>query len=141
MRRAEPCAAGLVLIAGACGVLLLGGASWTNLSAAAASLAAIGFGLWRAGWIGSRHRIVRVHWLADGRWLLDDGRAKGFAGELAAGTRLARDALWLRWRTPNGRLRTLLLARGDLPETQRRALSVRLRIEALERVLPEAPRR
>jgi hypothetical protein len=38
-------------------------------------------------------------------------------------------------------LRTLLLARGDLPETKRRALSVRLRIEALERVLPEAPRR
>jgi hypothetical protein len=141
MRRTERCAAVLVLVAGVCGVLLLGVAPWTNLLAAASTGGAIAFGLWRAGWIGSRHRIVGLRWLADGRWLLADRCENAVPGELSAGTRIARNVLWLHWTTRGGRSRTMLLARGDLPESQRRALAVRLRIEALERVLPEARRR
>jgi hypothetical protein len=139
-RRAERHAASLALVAGACGVLLLD-VTWTNLLAGAGCLAAIGFGLWRAGWIGSRHRIVGLRWVADGRWLLTDSRENALAGELSAGTRLARNALWLRWTTPHGRQRSMLLAPGDLPPSQLRALRVRLRIEALERALPDVPRR
>ena len=76
MRRAETRAAGLVLGAGACAVLLLGPTSWTNALAGAGCLLALGFGLWRAGWIGSTHRIVRARWLADGRWQLSDTPAQ-----------------------------------------------------------------
>jgi hypothetical protein len=137
MRRAEPCAAWLVLVAGACGVLLLGAVSWTTQLAGAAGLAAIGVGLWRAGWIGSRHRIVGLRWLADGRWLLADSREVASPGVLSTGTRLARSALWLCWRTPRGRWRSMLLRPGDLPASDLRALVVRLRVEALERALPE----
>ena len=138
MRRAERCAGWLVLGVGACSVLLLGTQSGTHLLAGAACLAVIGFGLWRAGWIGSRHRIVALRWLADGRWLLAEGRQNTFHGELAGGTRLFANALWLQWKTPNRRFRSMLLAAGDLPASQLRALAVRLRFEALERALPAA---
>jgi hypothetical protein len=36
---------------------------------------------------------------------------------------------------------SLLLAPGDMPASQLRALQIRLRIEALERALPDARRR
>jgi hypothetical protein len=138
MRRAEPCAAWLVLVAGVCAVLLLGAASWSTQLAGAGCVAAVGFGLWRQGWIGSRHRIVGLRWLADGRWVLADSRESAFPGVLSAGTRLARNALWLCWTTSRGRRRSMLLATGDLPASELRSLAVRLRIEALERALPEA---
>jgi len=137
MRRAEKSAAWLVLVGGACGVLLLDPASATTTLATAACLGSIGYGLWRSGWIGSRHRIVGVRWLADGRWLLADGEHT-LEGELSAGSRLFGTAVWLRWKTPHGRRRCMLLTDGDLPPDQLRALVVRLRIEALERALPEA---
>jgi hypothetical protein len=137
MRRAEKSAAGLVLVGGACSVLMLAPVSHTTSLAAAACLAVVGYGLWRSGWIGSRHRIVRVRWLADGGWLLAD-REHTFPGKLAAGSRLFGTALWLRWKTPRRRWRSMLLSAGDLPPDQLRALAVRLRIEALERALPEA---
>jgi hypothetical protein len=138
MRRAEPRAAALVLVASACAVLLLGPASWVNAVASTGCLAAIAFGLWRAGWIGSRHRIVGLRWLADGSWLLADARETTVPAELSGGTRLGRNALWLQWMTASGRRRSMLVAPGDLPPSQLRALAVRLRIEALERALPEA---
>lgn len=141
MRRAEPRAAALVLVASACAVLLLGPASWMSGVASTGCLLAIGFGLWRAGWIGSRHRIVGLRWLADGSWLLADSRETTVPAELSAGTRLAPNALWLQWTTVRGRRRSMLLASGDLPPSQLRALAVRLRIEAVERALPEARRR
>lgn len=137
MRRAENSAAWLVLVGGACSVLMLDPASLTTTLAATACLAAIGYGLWRSGWIGSRHRIIAVRWLADGRWLLAE-REHTFPGELAAGSRLFGTAVWLRWETPRHRWRSMLLTDGDLPSDQLRALAVRLRIEALERALPEA---
>jgi hypothetical protein len=140
-RRAETCVAWLVLVGGACSVLLLDLASWTKLLAAAGALAAVGYGLWRAGWIGSSHRIVELRWLGDGSWRLADRYQNAFPGELSVDTCLARNVLWLRWRTLRGRQRTMLLAAGDLPASQLRALAVRLRIEGLERALPEAPRR
>jgi len=126
-----------VLIGGASGVLMLEPMSLSTSLAAAACVAAVGFGLWRAGWIGSRHRIIGVRWLADGRWLLAD-REHTFPGKLAAGSRLFGTGLWLRWQTPCRGSRSMLLTVGDLPPDQLRALAVRLRIEALERALPEA---
>jgi hypothetical protein len=137
LRRAETSAAWLVLVAGAYAVLLLDPTSCANVLAGAGCLVAIGFGLWRAGWIGSRHRIVRLQWLAAGGWLLADGRESTFSGRLSAGTRLARNALWLQWKTAGGRQRSMLLAPGDLPASQLRALAVRLRIDVLERALPD----
>lgn len=137
-RRAEPCAAGLVLVGVACAVPWLPDpTSWTTLLGGAACLAAMGFGLWRAGWIGSRHRITRLRWLADGRWVLADSRDQACHAELSTRTRLAGTTLWLCWRTSRG-LRSMLLAPGDLPVNELRALCVRLRVEALERALPEA---
>jgi hypothetical protein len=129
-----------VLGACACGVLLLGAESGVSLLAGAPCAMAIAFGLWRAGWIGSRHRIVGLDWRTDGRWLLADSRQHTFTAELAGGTRLFGNALWLQWRTPDRGLRSMLLVTGGLPESQLRTLAVRLRIEALERALPEAPR-
>ena len=137
-RRAERLVALLILASAGCAVVLLGAApSWTQWLAASA-VAAIAFGLWRVGWIGSRHRILRVTWLADGRWSLVDRRGAAIPAGLAAGTRLAGDAVWLRWNTTPGRRRSMLLVRGDMPTGQLRALRARLRIDALEQVLPGA---
>jgi hypothetical protein len=149
MRRAERRAAWLALVGAGCAVALLGLVPpWTQLLAAGglgaiavAGSGAITFGLWRAGWIGSRHRIVAVRWLADGRWLLAD-RDKTFPAALCADTRLFGQTVWLHWKTVAGRRRSMLLAAGDLPAGQLRTLGVRLRIEApievLKRALPEA---
>lgn len=141
MRRAERRAAWLALVGAGCAVALLGPVPpWAQLLAAG-GIGAIAFGLWRAGWIGSRHRIVAVRWLADGRWLLAD-RDKTFPAALCADTRLFGQTVWLHWKTVAGRRRSMLLAAGDLPAGQLRTLGVRLRIEApievLKRALPEA---
>ena len=126
MRRAERLAAGLVLVAAGGAVALLGASPWWTLSLAAGGVVAVALGLWRAGWIGSGNRLVGLHWPP---------------GEVSADTRVFRDAVWLRWRSPAGRRRAMLLARGDLPAGQLRALAVRLRIAAVERALPEAATR
>jgi hypothetical protein len=131
MRRTEQRAAGLVLVAAACAVVLLG-------PAAAVGGGLIAWGLWRAGWIGSTHRITSALWLADGRWILADGQGNEFAGELSADTRRVRQAVWLSWNTGRGRRRSMLLTPGDLPSDCLRALATRLPIEAAERALPEA---
>jgi hypothetical protein len=135
-RRAEALAGWLTLASAACAVVLLAAApSWTQWLVAGA-VCAIAFGLWRAGWIGSRHRILAACWLADGRWLLTDRRGS-IPAELATDTRFAGDAVWLRWKTGPSRRRSMLLVRDDMPAGQLRALRVRLRIEALERALPD----
>jgi hypothetical protein len=139
-RRAEKSAACVVLVGSACSVLMLAPVSLTAMLAATACLAAVAYGLWRSGWIGSRHTIVGLRWLADGGWLLAN-REDTFPAELSAGSRLFGTALWLRWKTPRGRRHSMLLAAGDLPPDQLRALAVRLRIEALERALPDTGRR
>jgi hypothetical protein len=145
MRRAERRVAWFVLAAAAGAVALLGPASWTELLVSSAGVAAIGGGFWRAGWIGSRHRIAAVHWLADGRWLLADRHENTLPSELSADTRLAGEILWLRWKSLDAaggsKRHSMLLTPGDLPAGQLRALRVRLAIQALERALPEARRR
>ena len=118
--------------------MLLGAApSWTQWLAASA-VGAIAFGLWRAGWIGSPHRLLGVSWLPDGRWSLADSHGAAIPAELSPDTRLVGDGVWLRWKTTPGRRRSMLLIRGDMPAGQLRALRVRLRIEALEQALPDA---
>ncbi|HKQ13537.1 MAG TPA: hypothetical protein VJT80_08900 [Steroidobacteraceae bacterium] len=140
-RRAEALAAWLALASAGCAVVLLGAAaSWTPWLAASA-VGTIAFGLWRAGWIGSSHRIVDVRWLADGRWSLIDRQGSAIPAKLSGDTRLAGTAVWLRWMTAPGRPRSMLLVRGDMPAGQLRTLRVRLQIQALERALPDAPAR
>jgi hypothetical protein len=135
-RRAERLVASLTLASAGCAVVLLGAApSWAQWLAASA-VGAIAFGLWRAGWIGFQHRILGVSWLSDGRWSLADRHGAAIPAELSADTRLAGDAVWLRWKTTAGRRRSMLLVGGDMPAEQLRALRVRLRIEALEQALP-----
>jgi hypothetical protein len=126
MRRAERLAAGLVLAAAGAAVALLSASPWWTQLLAGGGLAAVVLGLWGAGWIGSGNRLAELRWPP---------------GELSADTRVFRDAVWLRWRSPAGRRRAMLLACGDLPVGQLRALTVRLRIEAVERALPEASTR
>jgi hypothetical protein len=121
-RRAERLAAGLVLVAAGGAVALLGASPWWTQLLAAGGVVTVALGLWRAGWIGSRHRVADLRWSS---------------GELSADTRIFRDAVWLRWTNLGGRRRAMLLARGDIPAGQLRALAVRLRIEAVERALPE----
>jgi hypothetical protein len=140
-RRAEALAAWLVLAAGGCTIALLGAApSWLPWLAVGA-VGAIALGLWRAGWIGSTHRIIGVRWLADGRWLLTDSHGTAIRAELSGNTRVAGSALWLRWRTTPGRPRSMLLFSGDMPAGQLRTVLVRLRIQALERALSDVPAR
>ena len=130
-----------MLATAGCTVVLLGAApSWTQWLAAVA-VGAIAFGLWRAGWIGSRHRLIGVRWLAEGNWFLADRHNSAIPAELAGNTRLAGSAVWLRWQTAPGRRRSMLLVRADLPAGQLRTLRVRLQIQALERALPDAPAR
>jgi hypothetical protein len=137
-RRAEQRAAWLTLVATACAVVLLG-------PVAAVGSGLVAWGLWRAGWIGSRNRIAAVSWLADGRWVLADLQGNTFPGELSAGTRRLRNAVWLSWKTGHGRRRSLFLTSGDVPADHFRWLAARLQIEApsevVERALPEAARR
>jgi hypothetical protein len=137
-RRAEALVAWFALASAGGAVVLLGATpSWTPWLAAGA-VGVIAFGLWRAGWIGPRYRIAGVQWLADGRWLLADRHGSVVPAQLSTDTRLAGDAVWLRWRTAPGRRRSMLLVRGDVPAGQLRALRVRLQIEALEQALPDA---
>ena len=140
-RRAEALAAWLVLASAGGAVVLLGAAPpWTQWLAAGAA-GVIAFGLWQAGWIGSRHRIVDVRWLADGRWSLIDRHGSAIPAKLSGNSRLAGTAVWLHWMTAPGRRRSMLLVRGDMPAGQLRTLRVRLQIQALERALPDAPAR
>jgi hypothetical protein len=140
-RRTETLAAWLVLACAACAVVLLGALPVWMQGLAGAAVCAIALGLWRAGWIGSRYRISRVLWFADGRWSLADPHRSAIPAVLSGDSRLAGDVVWLRWRTAPGRRRSMLLTRGDLPAGQLRKLRARLGIEALERVLPDTPTR
>jgi toxin CptA len=140
-RRAEGRAAWLVLGCAACAVALLGAVPFWMQGLAGAAVGAIGLGLWRAGWIGSRYRIVAVRWSADGRWELADRHRSAIPAELSGASRLAGSIVWLHWKIAPGRRRSMLLAPGDMPAGQLRALRARLGIEALERALPDIPTR
>jgi hypothetical protein len=102
------------------------------LSMSAASLVAAGF--WRLGWIGQRHRLHRIVWLADGRWVLSTGGGERLEAELSHKTRRGRAFAWLRWQAPHRY--SMLLVRGDLAGSELRRLLVRLGIDRLSRPLP-----
>jgi toxin CptA len=140
-RRTETRAAWLVLASAVCSVALLGGLPFWMRALAGATVGAIGLGLWRAGWIGSKYRIIAARWAADGRWVLTDRHRSAIPAELSGATRLAGRVVWLHWKIAPGRRRSMLLARGDMPAGQLRALRARLGIEALERALPDIPTR
>jgi len=131
----------LVLVCAACAVALLRFQPFWVQGLAAVAVGTIALGLWRAGWIGSRHRIVGVRWSADGRWVLADRHGSAIPAELSGDTRVAGHVVWLRWQIAPGRGRSMLLARGDMPAGQLRALRARLGIEGLERALPDTPTR
>ena len=112
-----------MLVAAGGAVALLGASPWWIQFLAASGVLTVAIGLWQAGWIGSSHRVSDLRWSS---------------GELSADTRVFRHAAWLRWTSLGGCRHAMFLARGDLPAGQLRALAVRLRIEAVERALPEA---
>jgi hypothetical protein len=90
-------------------------------------------GFRNAGWIGRSHGISRIVWQADGRWRLIDGAQQQVEAILRGDSRVGRGYAWLRWeveppRVGWGRLRTVLLAPGDVSEPDLRRLSIRLRI-------------
>jgi hypothetical protein len=114
MRRAERLAAWLVLVAAGGAVALLGASpGWQLL--AAGGFGAVAGGLWRAGWIGSSHRVIDLQWPT---------------GKLTADTRVYSGAVWLGWKRSGGHPGYMFLVRGDLPAGQLRALCVRLRTGA-----------
>jgi hypothetical protein len=138
LRRTERYVAVFALVASGCGAALL--ETPYALAVGVLGVALVGVGLWRAGWLGSRHRLTSVSWQADGSWLLAESGKNIVRGELAGDSRLTRGGAWLRWRTERGLRRSLLLTRADVPEMELRRLLARLRIEATERALPEPPR-
>jgi len=113
-------------------LMLLGPLQLALLSTTAAVLMAVGF--WRSGWIGQRHRLDRIVWLADGRWLLSTANGERIEAELSHTTRRGGTFAWLRWRAPHRY--SMLLVRGDLAGSGLRRLLVRLGIDRLSRPVP-----
>ena len=88
---------------------------------------------WRSGWIGTRYRITRICWLADGRWLLTTDRGPQFEAELSPATRRTAGFAWLRWQSPHRH--SMLLGRRDVAASDLRRLLVRLGIDGLQGTL------
>jgi len=111
------------------------------LSAAAVALA----GFRNAGWIDGHRRIRRIVWQTDGRWCLIGPALGQVEGILCGDSRVGAGYAWLRWdvQPPQSgprRVRTVLLAAGDVSEPDLRRLSMRLRIDgALRRPKRAAP--
>lgn len=136
-RRLEPGVALLALGLGAVAPALLTGLGFAaTVVASIASILLIGAGLRHAGWLPSRRRLAAFVWHADGRWLLTDVCNTTFEGRLCADARVTERWVWLRWRVESQRVtsaRTMLLARGDVAESELRRLIVRLGIEGSRR--------
>lgn len=131
-RRLESCLAGAALVLAALAPLAFAPRlSSALLATAAASACLVYVGLRRAGWISSPNRIVRVVWLADGRWQLTNRRGDTLECELRHDSRVAAGCVWLRLRSAQAprRVFTLLLARSDGAAEELRRLTVRLRID------------
>jgi len=100
---------------------------------AAASIAAglaVALGFWRSGWIGTRYRLTRITWMADGRWLLAAHGGNPVEAVLSSASRRGTGLAWLRWQAPHGH--SILLTRGDLAAGELRRLVVRLGIDRLQ---------
>jgi len=103
-----------------------------TLSVATGALVAAGF--WRAGWLGIKHRLARIAWLGDGRWILQMHAGQSFEAQLDTGTRRGSHFAWLRWRTSHFRSQphSMLLVQGDLRPGELRRLLVRLGTDRLQ---------
>lgn len=95
------------------------------LAVAASGLALAAAGFRRSGWWG-RCALVSARCAADGTWWLQDSTGREFEARLASGCRVLPSAIWLNWRTPDGRRCTLLAGRAGGADTRR--LAVRLRL-------------
>lgn len=135
-RQLEPRVAGLVVIAAGVSPWLI--SALQPLAAAALSalcVCIVAAGLHRAGWTRrAGHRLSRVSWLADGRWLLTDESNRTMQCLLVCSdARVVSRGVWLRWRPVGGSLQaspSLLLGPHDLAQTPLRRLIVRLRLAA-----------
>jgi hypothetical protein len=133
-RRAEYRVAWMTLVGCVAATVLLAtsieGAQPTATMAAAAIFIACAIAaadLWRAGWLGGRHRVQQVIWLSDGRWWLTDSAGRRCLAQLRGQTRVAGRCIWLSWHAGR-RARYLLLCPGDIPADDLRRLAVRLRV-------------
>lgn len=86
-------------------------------------------GLWLQGWLGGARRLARIDWLPDGRWRLRDARHTDVTAELRPDSRIGAHWLWLRWQA-GARRPSIFLIHGDLPDSDLRRLTVRLRLDA-----------
>jgi hypothetical protein len=121
----------LALAACAATALLMGPDTPVASGVALAAAGAVWAGLWSAGWLGGRHRIVRVTWLSGGGWRLTDQAGSNHVASLRADARVVGRWLWLSWRIEDRATRRLFLGPGDLAAADLRRLIVRLRVEGV----------
>lgn len=93
--------------------------------------AVVATGLKGCGWLGGPLRIVRLSWLADGRWIAVRANGSAVECELCLNSCIGPFALWLRLRSlgPRATVFPLLLSRAHAPNDQLRRLVVRLRFD------------
>jgi hypothetical protein len=105
--------------------------SFLSIATACGLLALAGV-FYRAGWLWGPHRLTRIVWQADGRWLLSSANGLSVECKLSAASRVTSHILWLRW---VGRpTRPVLLVSGDIAPTDFRRLVVRLFLDGRSRV-------
>jgi hypothetical protein len=104
----------------------------SSLTLCGAFLAAIALSMRRAGGLGSRGRVIRAAWDADGQWRLSLSGRETVTATLTADTRVTPYLIWLHWRTPVGPRQMLLVrwkfTRGS-DQNGWRQLIVRLRFQ------------
>lgn len=102
-----------------------------SLAISAALACALCIGFRSVGWFDPSLRIVRISWLADGRWMLWDGDGGASECELRPDTRVGRGIVWLSLRSTAvpGRNFYMLLMRRDGSLDELRRLIVRLRLD------------
>ena len=100
-----------------------------GLSIAAAAVIYLGFRL--AGWMGTRTPLIRVSWLSDGRWLVQDQKGEVTECELHHSSRVFSRSAWLALVpiTRRARHRLWITRYHLLHAAQLRALIVRLRLD------------
>jgi len=132
VRRAEGRVAYVAIAAAVLAPLLFDLQAIVSILVSAIIACVVCIGLRRMGWVGASRRIVRVSWLADGRWMLSDGEDRVAECDLCRGTRAAPGLVWLHLRSvpvPRRNFYMLLTRRDGLEDALRR-LVVRLRLDA-----------
>jgi hypothetical protein len=88
-------------------------------------------GVYNAGWLAVPHAVVRLAWLADGRWIVSECSGATAECELNPSSRVVSGAVWLKLQSAQqpDRKYTLLLTRADSNRADLRRLIVRLQLE------------